>query len=233
MSTIARDEQNPYVGTVVSLYTIDASAGGGLTYRFVPGPFGGAVVTYQTHIYTPVPIGIEGIAYGGEGAAARPKLTVSNVDRAIVASLLGADNLRGTTVSRLRTLTKYLDGGAQADPNRHWPEDRYRIERLASQDKTRAVWQLASPMDFDKKKLPGRQVLRDVCHWSYRRWDGAGFVYSHALCPYTGDLYFDDQDNPVTDAADDKCSRRLSGCRARFAGALPFGGFVGVARVRR
>ena len=235
MSPIASDQQRPDVGTLVSLYSLDAGAIGGRVYRFVPGPFNGAPVTYQTHTYTPVPIAIDGIAYGGEGAVARPTLSVAKVDRAIVAALLGADNLRGASVTRLRTLTPYLDGEPDADPTRHWPPDVYRIERLASQDQTQAVWQLASPLDFDKKQLPGRQVLRDVCHWAYRRWDGTQFVYDHAQCPYAGDLYFDTQGQPVTEPALDQPSRRLGTCcRPRYPdGVVPYGGFAGVARIRR
>jgi len=108
--SVRADEQRLSVGTVVSLYTLDASMAGGRVYRFVPGPFNGALVRYDGLVYTPMPISIEGIKYGGQGAVARPTLTISAINRAVVATLLGADNLRGATLTRLRTLSRYLDG---------------------------------------------------------------------------------------------------------------------------
>lgn len=231
---IASDQQRPDVGTVVSLFTIDATATGGGVHRFVPGPFQSEPVTYQTHKYTPLPVVIKGIAYGGSGAVARPTLTASKLSSTILSGLIGSDRLRGARLTRLRTLTEYLDGQTGADPERHWPLDIYRIERMSKQDSSETVWQLASPLDFEGKKLPGRQVLRDVCGWQYRRWDGKKFVYENVQCPYVGSKYFDVNDVAVTVAADDKCSRRLSGCQARFGvEPLPFGGFAGVARLRR
>lgn len=107
---------------------------------------------------------------------------------------------------------------------------------LASDQQASGVgaWQLASPLDLDNKQLPGRQILRDLCAWRYRRWNGAAFDYGDAECPYTGSTYYDREDNVVAAAKDDACSRRLSGCRLRFDdNQLPFGGFAGVARVRR
>ena len=233
MNDIATDQQRPDVGTMVNLYTLDATAQGGAVYRFVPGPFDGAAVTYQGHRYSPLPITLTGLHYSGEGAAARPRLTVSALDQSIVAALLGTDHLRGATVTRLRTLSRYLDGEADADPARHWPAEVYRIEQLVQHDPDEVVWQLASTLDFDRKQLPGRQVLRDVCSWTYRVWDGTQWDYTHATCPYTGSRYFNREDQAVTTPADDDCSQRVSGCRARFPnGELPFGGFIGVARVR-
>ena len=82
-------------------------------------------------------------------------------------------------------------------------------------------------------RLPGRTVLRDLCAWRYRTWDGSAWDYSAAECPYTGTAYFDGSDTAVNEAEDDVCSRRLSGCRARFGSgsvSLPFGGFAGVLR---
>ena len=234
--SIKADEQRSAPGTIISLYSIDASAQGGSLYSFVPGPFNGERVSFGGHIYTPTPINIDGIAYGGEGAPPRPSLTISKQNRALVFALLGADNLRGATVRRLRTLSQYLDGQPGADPSRHWPVDIYRIEQISKQDRTTITWQLASPLDFDNKKLPGGQVLRDVCRFRYRRYDSGErrFDYGQVLCPYTEARYFDGSDAPVTDPTLDKCSRRLSGCLARYPNRqVPFGGFVGVARVRR
>ena len=54
-------------------------------------------------------------------------------------------------------------------------------------------------------------------------------------CPYRGEEYWNAQDEPVADPAEDACSRRLPGCILRFGerGDLPYGGFAGVSQVRR
>ena len=225
---IATDQQRLAVGTVVDLVTIDPADGP--AYRFVTGPVGGASPVYQGHTYAPRPIKIDGIKASGEGAIARPTLTISAIQREVA-----GQDLRGATVTRLRTLTRYLDGAAEADPTRHWPADRWRVEQLVSRDATEAVWRLVSALDFDRQKLPGRQVLRDVCRWRYRRWDGTAWDYSQAQCPYAGNRYFDASGNATADPTKDRCDRRISGCRLRFAApaALPYGGFLGVARVRQ
>lgn len=233
MTTVRTDEQRLAVGTVVNLYTIDATGIGGSVHRFVPGARNGALITYKALVYRPIPIEVEGIDYGGQGAASRPTMAISRLDQPFVSALVGLDNLRGARVTRLRTMDIYLDGEPDADPDRHWPIENYLIERLTRQDKSKMVWQLASPIDYDKKQLPGRQILRDVCAWQYRHWTGTAWEYKDALCPYTGSSYFDANDNPVTDPAEDKCSRCPSGCQIRFPRqAIPFGGFIGVARNR-
>ena len=231
---IVTDQQRLAVGTVVSLYTIDATARGGSVYAFTPGPVNGQAAVYQGVTYAPLPIRITGVKAGGEGAVARPTLTASALDERLLAAVMQTDDLRGATATRLRTLTQYLDGETTADPDRHWPAEIWHIEQLIKRDKTEVVWRLASAIDFDRKKLPGRQVLRDVCAWRYRRWTGTRWDYTRAECPYTGTSFFDAEGNAVTAPDKDRCSRRVDGCRLRFPDQpLPFGGFIGVARVRQ
>ena len=236
--SIRADQQAAHLGHVVSLYTIDATPVGGRIHRFVPGKWGGGDVVYGGHTYTATPIEVEGIAYGGDGAVARPRLTLARLDEALVSAILATDHWRGARFDRLRTLGQYLDGEPESDPHRHWPPDVYRIERREKETKTEIVFLLASPLDFDEQQLPGRQVLRDLCGWQYRRWDADTnrFVYAHAdvACPHTGTSYFDAEDNAVSDPAKDTCSGRASGCLSRFPDrVLPFGGFIGVGRLRR
>ncbi len=232
--TIRADEQRASVEAIVSLYTLDATAIGGGVHRLVAAARDGETLRYQDVAYRPIPIEIEGVDYRAGGTASRPTLAVSRLDTPFIAAALAVDDFRGATLQRIRTLARYLDGGPDADPNRHWPREGWRIERLARQTRDRLVWQLASPLDLDLVRLPRRQVLRNVCAWVYRRWNGAAFDYTAATCPYAGLDYFDADDVRVFDAAADRCSRRLSGCTARFGrgAALPYGGFLGVGRTR-
>ncbi len=232
---IASDQQRLDVGVVVSLFRIDVPGVGNI--RFVPGTRDNDTVKFQQETYFPIPIAFGGLKYDSSGPAARPTMTISALDETTIEVLIGTDNLRGATVTRLRTLEKYLDDGTAPDPTRHWPREVFRIEGLRQRTRTEVSWSLASPLDYDKKKLPGRQVLRDICGWQYRHWTGQVWDYANVLCPYVGTDYYDRFDNPVATAAEDECSRRLSGCRRRFDGSnfgtLPFGGFVGVARVQQ
>ena len=231
--TIREDEQRLNLTAIVDLYEIDATGIGGNVHRFVPGPWNGDPVRYEGVEYTPTPVELEGVRFGGS-LSGRPTLRLSRLDAVVAgAALVGTEHWRGATVSRLRTLTRYLDGEPDADPNRHWPKEIWLIEKLLRADKATVAWQLASPLDIGGRQLPGRQIVRDVCNWRYREWRAGAWNYARAQCPYTGANYFDADDNAATDAADDVCSRRLSGCRARFPGqAIPFGGFLGVGRIR-
>ena len=231
--TIRTDAQRLDAGTVVELFEIDARGIGGNRHRFVPGPWNGAAVTYQGHDYAPTPVTLKGLRYAAGGKPPRPTLRLSRLDAAVASAALGTSSWRGAKLTRLRTLARYLDGEPEADPNRHWPPETWRLDALASANRAETVWQLTSPLDLERRPLPGRQILRDVCAWRYRERDGSAWDYTRAQCPYTGTGYFDATDNPVTEAADDACSRRLSGCKLRFPGqALPFGGFAGVGKVR-
>lgn len=231
--TLRADEQRDAVDAIVALYTLDATAIGGGVHRLVAAARDGATLRYQGVAYRPIPIELDGVDYRAGGTAARPTLAVSRLDTPFVAAALGADDFRGATLRRIRTLARYLDGAPDADPDRHWPAEAWRVERLVRQTRDRLVWQLASPLDLDLVRLPRRQVLRTVCAWVYRRWTGSAWDYSAATCPYTGDTYFDAEDARTDLPARDRCSRRLSGCLARFGRrSVPFGGFVGVGRTR-
>lgn len=242
--TSSADIQRLDAGEIVHLYTLDATAQGGHLLRYTPATAGAPqpfqAVAFGGHNYLPLPIDMTGVERAFEGPTARPTLSISAVNPMTAFVILGTDNLRGARVTRVRTLSRFLDGSPEADANRKVSEEIWRVEQMTSRSKDAVVWQLASPLDFDSKKLPGRQVLRDICAWRYRRWDpaanaGAGaFDYSKALCPYAGANYFDANDNAVQSAAADKCSRRLSGCRKRYPAPseLPFGGFPGVSQLR-
>lgn len=242
----AADIQQLAPGTVVTLYTIDHSDAGGPLLRFTPGSAEAAgapvVVNFDGHVYLPLPVELAGVSASVSGQSARPTLTVSAVRSAATIALLGADNLRGARITRVRTLAQFLDGQPGADATRTFGEGIWRIERVGARSKTEVEWQLASALDFDNAKLPARQVLRDVCAWEYRRWDPAanagagGFVQAplEVRCPYNYGHYFTADDVPTTDPAKDQCSRRLSGCQARYRNlrrpfnVLPFGGFPGL-----
>lgn len=231
--SVREDAQKLDPGAVVALFTLDATAVGGAVHRFVTGPWNGARAVYGGLAYSASPIELTGLEYRADGPSPRPKLVMSRLDAVVAAAALDAEDWRGARLTRVRTLAQYLDGQPKADPDRHWPEETFLVERLAEADGETVTWQLASPIDFEGRRLPGRQILRDVCNWRYREWRNNAWDYTHAECPYVGAAYFDAGDDPAADASDDVCSRRVSGCKARFPGEdLPFGGFLGAGRIR-
>lgn len=105
-----------------------------------------------------------------------------------------------------------------ADPNRHFADEIFFIERKVGEDDVSIEFELSSIVDFENLQLPRGIIVVGYCaHDEYR---GEG-------CMYAGTAYFDAEDNPVTDPALDVCSRSPGGCKKRFGefSPLPFGGF--------
>ncbi|MYD21134.1 MAG: phage minor tail protein L [Holophagales bacterium] len=222
-------------GAIVDLFKVTLEDGS--VEQYTTGPVDGGSVRYGGQTYAPLPITLDGARFVSTGAAGRPTLRVSNLGTATEPR-----DWHGATIERTRTLARYLDGAAEADSDRHFAVESWVVDRLASQRRDEVVWQLSSPLDVEIAMIPGRQVLRDVCGWAYRRRVGGQWVNPPAEtgCPYRGTRpdggpFWDAEDESTNDPAKDKCSLRLSGCQLRFGenGELPFGGFAGVARYRR
>ena len=125
------------------------------------------------------------------------------------------NDLGGAQVKRIRTLKKYLDGEAAADPYAHFPEEIWFVDRKASENRDAVSFELASKFDLAGVMLPKRQMIANVCQWKYRG----------AECGYTGTRYFDTNDNSVSSASNDVCGKRLSSCELRF-GQVTYTGTV-------
>lgn len=191
-------------------------------YRFCNWTLtGGADVVYQGKSYTPIPLETQGFERGGSTQLERPTLTVGNVGLAITGLVNSYSDLVGATVRRIRTLTCYLDGAESADPDAYWGPDQWVVEQKQKEDKISVTFQLAVPFDLENQTLPARRLLREQCQWIYR--DAIG-------CGYAGTSYFDVNDQPVANRAQDVCGKRLESCKKRFGTTdrLPFGGFPGL-----
>ena len=144
--------------------------------------------------------------------------TVSTLLLLVNATTPGND-LGGATVKRIRTLKKYLDGEATADPHAKFPDEIWYIDRKSGESRDSVSFELASKFDLAGVMLPKRQVIANICQWRYRSTE----------CGYTGSNYWDANDNVVGTLAQDKCGKRLSSCKLRFGenAELPFGSFPG------
>lgn len=236
MSVLTEAQQATTVDAHVELWTLDLTALGGSVLRFTIGPLDGQPVVFATNSYPPIPIEADGFEWKGDGPAPSPRLRIGNVDLVMTGLVQQFNDLIGATVTRTRTLKRFLDGQPDADPSAMFPPDVFRIERKSSQNKLFIEWELAAAMDQEGRKVPGRQITR-TCTQRYRVWnpDTETFDYSEATCPYIGANSFDRNGNSVVNGADDVCGKQLiTGCEVRFGenAILPFRGFPGVARYR-
>ncbi len=103
-----------------------------------------------------------------------------------------------------------------ADPNARFPDERWFIDRKASETRDAITFELASKFDLAGQKLPRRQIIANICQWQYKS----------SECGYAGTNYFDADGNPVNNENKDVCGKRVASCKLRFGnGDLPFGSF--------
>ena len=182
-------------------------------------------VVFNGNTYTRIPVKADGFDFTNTGTLPRPTLSISNLDGVMTTLLLlvntttAGNDLGGAEVRRIRTLKKFLDGEATADPNAKFPDERWYIDRKANESRDSVTFELASKFDLAGQKLPKRQIVANVCQW----------VYRSSECSYTGSSYFDVNGNSVTTLAQDACGKRVGSCKLRFGanGELPFGSFPG------
>ena len=178
---------------------------------------------WNSNTYFRQPIKADGFEYANGGSLPRPTLTISNLDSTMTTLLLlvnattQGNDLGGAKVKRIRTLKKFLDGEATADPFATFPEEIWFIDRKSSENRSVVSFELASKFDLAGVIIPKRQLIANVCQWGYRS----------SECSYSGSNYFDTEDNTVSSLGLDRCGKRLSSCKKRFGdnAALPFGSF--------
>jgi len=188
-------------------------------------------VVWQGNAYEPFPIQAEGFEFNGNGQVPRPKLKVANVTGSITALILSYQDLVGAKITRKRTLVKYLDGvnfesgsNQSADPSAEFADDIYYIDRKSRETRDVVEFELAASFDLEGVSLPRRQIVQNVCPWSYRG----------SECGYTAAAYFNANDVSVPQHSQDACGKRLSSCQKRFGSnaELPFGGFPAAGLIR-
>lgn len=204
---------------LVTLFVIDGTAQGvSQVLRFTPGETNEAPpILWQGEAYYPLPIQAEGFEMNASGSLPRPTFTMSNIGGVIGEFMLEQGGMLGATITRKRTLAKYLDGQPQADPNAHMPDDVWILRRKQTEDPIQIVYESATIFDLENVMLPGRQIIAGTCQYIYRGED----------CGYTGPPVQDFNGNPTTDPALDRCRKTLDACKARFGtkGPLPTSAF--------
>ena len=232
-AALSRQQQSAEPGAYVALYELDTRpVGGSDILYFTQSQYETAPVVFRGKTYVPVDIEVDGFEWNGRGQLPTPRVRIANANRVLSSLVIGFDDLLGCPFTRLRTFRQFLDNEPLADPNAVFPPDVYRIERKSSHNKVFVEWELAAAMDQQGRFLPGRQILRDSCTHRYRTWNGTGYDYSKATCPYAGTGAWNEFGVATIPSAD-QCGKRVTDCKLRFGTApLPTRAFPGVNRNR-
>ena len=143
-------------------------------YRFHAGSNlnSNAEIVWAGNTYQRFPLIAEGFAYQ-RGQLPRPKLIVSNALGTITAilDLIKPNDLTGATITRIRTLARFLDAAnfpgnsnpfGTPDPDAEFPREIYTIDRKASENRDVVEFELAAAFDLIGVKAPKRQCTRSL-----------------------------------------------------------------------
>jgi lambda family phage minor tail protein L len=178
-SAIVSNLQNTNPSAIIELFTLqlDSSLHGATTiYRFHAGSSlkDNGEIVWAGNSYQRFPIKAEGFAFR-QGQLPRPTLTVSNALGTITAILLSVNtttagnDLTGATVTRIRTLARFLDAVnfpgdinpyGTPDSTAEFPQEIYKIDRKSAENREVVQFELASVFDLAGIRAPNRQCTR-------------------------------------------------------------------------
>ena len=178
-TAIVSNLQNINPSAIIELFTLqlDNNLHGATTiYRFHAGTSlkDNGEIIWNSNSYQRFPIQAEGFAFQ-KGQLPRPTLTVSNALGTITAILLSVNNtttgndLTGATVTRIRTLAKFLDAAnfpsnanpyGTPDPTAEFPQEIYKIDRKSAENREVVQFELAAVFDLAGIRSPKRQCTR-------------------------------------------------------------------------
>ena len=178
-SAIVSNLQNTNPSAIIELFTLqlDSSLHGATTiYRFHAGSSlkDNGEIVWAGNSYQRFPIKAEGFAFR-QGQLPRPTLTVSNALGTITAILLSVNtttagnDLTGATVTRIRTLARFLDAVnfpgdinpyGTPDSTAEFPQEIYKIDRKSAENRDTVQFELASVLDLAGIRAPNRQCTR-------------------------------------------------------------------------
>jgi len=178
-AAIVSDLQNINPSSIIELFTLTTTAalhGSASTYRFHAGSSlnSNGEIVWAGNTYLRFPVEATGFKYQ-KGQLPRPTLTVSNALGTITSILLTVNetttgnDLTGATVTRIRTLAKFLDavnfaGGVNPygtpDSTAEFPQEIYLIDRKSQENREIVTFELATPSDMAGVRAPKRQCTR-------------------------------------------------------------------------
>ena len=176
-SSIFNDISKINPGSVIELFTLTlktALHGANTVYRFHSGSNQtNQDIVWAGNSYLKFPIIAEGFAFQ-RGQLPRPKLVVSNALGTISAILVtvneitAGNDLTGATVTRIRTLARFIDNAnftgnnpfGTPDPNAEFPREIYSVDRKSAENREVVEFELAAVFDLAGIRVPKRQCTR-------------------------------------------------------------------------
>ena len=171
------DLQSINPSAIIELFTLQLSTslhGANTIYRFHAGSNLNAngKILWAGNEYLRFPVQASGFAFQ-KGQLPRPKITISNATGLISLILLTVNetttgnDLTGATVTRIRTLAKFLDKenfinntNPTEDPTAEFPKEIYAIDRKSTETREIVEFELAAPTDLAGVRIPKRQCTR-------------------------------------------------------------------------
>ena len=171
------DLQSINPSAIIELFTLQLSTslhGANTIYRFHAGSNLNAngKILWAGNEYLRFPIQASGFAFQ-KGQLPRPKIIISNATGLISSILLTVNetttgnDLTGATVTRIRTLAKFLDKenfinntNPTEDPTAEFPKEIYAIDRKSTETREIVEFELAAPTDLAGVRIPKRQCTR-------------------------------------------------------------------------
>ena len=159
-------------------------------YRFCPMINSTNPIFWQGNGYQPLPIEMEGFEHQADGRLPRPKLKVANPEGLLSVIVHSNNDFANCKVTRKRTYARFLDDenfqnrnlnadgknpfGA-SDPDSHYPDDVFFINRKVSENKEFIEFELVSALELEGAEVPARIMLSNYCPWKYRCSVGCGY----------------------------------------------------------
>ena len=171
------DLQSINPSAIIELFTLQLSTslhGANTIYRFHAGSNLNAngKILWAGNEYLRFPVQASGFAFQ-KGQLPRPKITISNATGLISSILLTVNetttgnDITGATVTRIRTLAKFLDKenfinntNPTEDPTAEFPKEIYAIDRKSTETREIVEFELAAPTDLAGVRIPKRQCTR-------------------------------------------------------------------------
>ena len=178
-AAVFSDLQSINPSAIIELFTLQLSTalhGANTIYRFHSGSNLNAngQIVWAGNAYLRFPIQASGFAFQ-KGQLPRPKITISNATGLVSSILLTVNetttgnDLTGATVTRIRTMARFLDavnfpGSSNPlgtpDPTAEFKRQIFIIDRKAAENREVVEFELAGAIDMAGVRAPKRQCTR-------------------------------------------------------------------------
>jgi len=170
---------------------LGANFGADTVYRFCPMKNSSNPIYWQGKAFQPLPVAMEGFEQQGDGRLPRPKITIANPEGLLSKIVHANFDFANCKVTRKRTFARFLDDDnfidpgtkndagknpfGEANPNSHYPDDVFFINKKSSENKNIIQFELVSSLELEGTEVPARIVLPNYCGWVYRCSIGCGY----------------------------------------------------------